>query len=153
MPEDYLPVDASTAADSSNGHCPHSPKKKRKSSLMSTNSSSHQLPSSKQNGTGSKKDKRRKSPLIDMESSELEISSPKSSRQTVGSREKILEAEAMVKSEQKKLQQFCFICRIEENKSSGNIISCDFPDCYRSYHTVSLIPLRFLIPFLGLCCW
>lgn len=149
MPEDYLPVDASTAADSPNGHCQHSPKKKRKkSSLMSTNSSSHQLPSSKLNGTGNKKDKKRKSPLIDMESPELEISSsPKSSRQTVGSREKILEAEAIVKSEQKKLQQFCFICRIEENKCSG-IISCDFPDCYRSYHTVSPI-LRCVSSFLA----
>jgi hypothetical protein len=144
LPEDYLPVDVAPAATESSHGQHHPLKKKRKSSLMSANGISHQLLASKQNtsrGTGNKKDKKRKSPRVDIESSELEfISSPKSSRQTVGSREKILEAEAMVKSDQKKLQEFCFICRMEENQSSGQIIFCDFPDCYRSYHTVCTPP-------------
>jgi hypothetical protein len=69
-----------------------------------------------------------------------ETSVSSSSRQTTGgSREKALEAEALFKSYQEKLQGFCFICRVEENKSCGQVILCDFPDCYRAFHTVSVL--------------
>jgi hypothetical protein len=142
LPEDYLPVDVSSATALESSNSPNPSKKKRKSSLMSTNGSSHHLLTSKEdllgsNGNG-KKDKKRKTPHLEtMHFSEREIASPKS-RQTVGSREKLLEAEAIAKSNQQKLQEFCFLCRVEENKSSGQMILCDFPDCYRAYHTVSL---------------
>lgn len=144
LPEDYLPVDVASSVNQSNNT---SPIKKKRKKRGSNEGHDHHLLSSPDVSSTKKspknvKEKRKRTFHRDIESpDEIEVDGPLSapSRSTVGSREKALESEAILDSYEKKLQEFCFVCRVEENKSSGQLLLCDFPDCNRAYHTVSRI--------------
>jgi hypothetical protein len=150
MPLDAAPPPPSRGDGQKHHEINHHSKKKRKLPTPSSQNGSsghqsdHQLLHSVEesialmgHGHGKEKKMRSSSPAATIA---LETPLSSSSRHfTGGSREKAWETEALLKSYQEKLQGLCFVCRVEETKSCGQVIFCDFPDCYRAYHSVSLI--------------